>query len=176
MLFLMGVGIGCPAFRHGADTLRSIPALWLIYPSSSSATSGVLTVFAHACLWPGLLLLILMAVGLSAVGAPAVFAIPLLYGVGVGFSEAYVFSADGLWQMVWMVLPPTLLTLWTLLMAACESLRMTLRIVGQVMPRGVGQGSLWTEFKRYLLRYWIFVGLTLLSAALQTLLVCVAPD
>ena len=172
-LFLMGASIGCPAFRYGADTLRSIPSIWLAAPTSSSATSGVLTVFGHACIGSGLLLLILMTAGLSAVGAPIVFLTPLVYGLSVGFSEAYILSADGLWRMTWMLLPPTMLVLWTLLMAACESLRMTLRIVGQITPHGAGAGGLWTDFKRYLLRYWIFAGLILLAAALQTLLICV---
>lgn len=175
MLFLMGVGLGCPAYRHGAEPLRAIPSVWLIAPSGVSAISDVLTAFAHACIGSGLLLLILMTAGLSAVGAPVVFAVPLVYGFGVGFSEAYVFSHDGLWKMVWMLLPPTLVALWTLLMAACESLRMTLRIVGQILPHTAGAGGLWNDFKQYLLRYWIFAGLVLLSAALQTLLMCVAP-
>ena len=174
MLFLMGVSIGCPAYKHGADTLRAIPSIWLSDPSSMSAASGVLTVFGHACIGSGLLLLLLMTAGLSAVGTPIVFTVPLLYGLGVGFTEAYVFSADGLWKMTWMLLPPTMLALWTLLMAACESLRMTLRIVAQITPRGTVAGGLWTDFKRYLLRYWIFAGLILLAAALQTLLICIA--
>ena len=174
MLFLMGASIGCPAYKHGAETLRALPSVWLIEPGSGSAAVDVLSVFGHACIGSGLLLLLLMTAGLSAVGAPVVFLVPLIFGIGVGFSEAYVFSADGLWRMTFTLLPPTLLMLWTLLMAACESLRMTLRIVGQITPRGAGAGGLWHEFKRYLLRYWIFAGLTLLAAALQTLLICIA--
>ncbi len=173
LLFLTGVGIGCPAFSYGSDALQSTPSLWLLYPSSGSVTADVLTVFAHACIIPGLLLLLLMAAGLSAIGAPTVFAVPFLYGVSVGFCEAYVYTADGLWQTAWMLLPPTLVALWTLLMAACESLRMTLRIVGQIAPRGCA-GGLWTDCKRYFMRYFIFAGLTLLQAAMQTLLVCIA--
>lgn len=175
MLFLMGASLGCPAYRHGAEPLRAIPSVWLTEPSTGSAATDVLSVFSHVCLVPGLLLLTLMAAGLSAIGAPVIFAVPLVFGFGVGFTEGYVFSADGLWRMTWMLLPPTLLLLWAVLMAACESLRMTLRIVCQVMPRTAGAGGLWQECKRFLLRYFIFAGLVLLSAALQTLLICIAP-
>ena len=174
LLFLIGASLGCPAYRYGADTLKALPSVFLIEPTTGTAATDELTVFGHALIGSGLLLLILMAAGLSAIGAPVVFAVLFLFGVSVGFTEAYVFSSDGLWRMAFILLPPTMLLLWTLLMAACESLRMTLRIVGQVMPRTAGAGGLWTDFKRFLLRYWIFAALTILSAALQTLLICIA--
>ena len=172
-LFLMGVGIGCPAYSHSPEAVQKWPSLWLTYPASASAISGVLTAFGRVCLWPCLLLLMMMTAGLSTIGAPVVLAVPLLYGVSVGFTEAYVYSADGLWRMAWLLLPSTLVMLWTLLMSACESLRMTGRLIGQMTPHAIS-GSLWSGFKRYLLRYWIFAGLTLLAAAIQTLLLCIA--
>lgn len=169
---LIGVTIGCLVYGDVSAAYGSkLGALLQITPVASGLGGWITGIFS-SCLFLWILLAVLLLAGLSVCGAPVAWLAPLLYGLGLGLTEAQLFSqgGEGILQTALLVIPHSLLAIFALLMGCAESLRMTLLLAGQVLPSFTHCGGLWTDFKRYFLRFLIFFGLAFLSAVVDVLL------
>lgn len=129
----------------------SLLQLERVAPSFSTALSGLFT----SCFQPVLLLCLLFLAGLSACGAPFAVLVPVFWGLGLGMVQAYYGATgwNGFWTIVAVVLPHSAMELVALLMAASESLRMSVRLSGLLLPRSAHCGGLWQEFRLYGIRF-----------------------
>lgn len=103
---------------------------------------------------PEILLLILFLVGLSAWATPITIMVPLFYGLGLGMTQAYCITqmdSGFLVSLLW-IWPHSLIEITALLLGCLESLRLSLIIGTQLIPGGT-IGSLWRDFRLYLLRF-----------------------
>ena len=101
-----------------------------------------------------------------------VLLVPLYFGVGAGFREAYYAQNGGHgWLVIAVVfLPPTIMQLVALLMASSEALRMTTTMTIQLMPRAARCGGLWRDFRLYILRFLALLALLCGASALDVIM------
>lgn len=170
-LFFIGVGIGCSVYVGLTEEKRSLLTEVLSIRAIVPSFGGFLSAVFSNLLFPTILIGILICAGLSACGAPIVGVVPILYGMGIGMIEAfYCMAENSVWVLIALVIPSTLLGVWTLLMACSEALRMTMRLAGQLLPSSKVSGNLWNELKLYFFRFLIFWVLSIGVALLQVLL------
>ena len=176
LLFLLLPLIGCISGIVLYMPLKaSLPTeWWALLPLKPIAEGfqGVFSQWFSSCFQPFCLLVVLFFSGLSACGAPAVFLVPIFWGIGLGFSEAY-YAQDGMagWLVLAAVLlPSAVMELVVLLMACSESLRMTLLIAVQLLPRSARCGGLWQDFRLYCVRFLLLLVLILGAGALDVIL------
>ena len=164
-LLLLGFLIGCRLFG--------------IFGAAQDTFLGtVLTVtrlekgMYSACFLPVLLLLILFFCGLSACSLPLILAVPLFFGMGAGMSAAYYYSTGikGVLLVAVLLVPPLFCKAAGLLMACAESMRMSLLLCGQLLPRCNACGGMPRDFKLYLLRFAVFLTIALGAGILDVLL------
>lgn len=176
LLFLLLPLIGCLCGVVLYTPLQaSLPAEWLgLLPLRpiSGGFQNVLSQWFSACFQPFCLLLLLFFAGVSACGAPAVFLVPIFWGIGLGFSEAYYAQSgmSGWLVLAAILLPAAVMELVALLMACSESLRMTLLMAVQLLPRTARCGGLWQDFRLYCARFLLLLLLILVSGALDVIL------
>ncbi len=111
---------------------------------------------------------LLMLAGMSLCGLPVSLAVPFFYGAFTGFCEVALLKDGGVTALL-LSLPGTLLAVWTMLIACAESLRLTLRLVSQVMP-GSQKAGLWRDFRLFFRRFLLCFLLALLASAVGTTL------
>ena len=170
-LTLSGVVIGCLFTPH--IPAKYSPMIPLLFPPDAGFTrvSVALLAFLRQSLITLAALGILMLSGMSLCGLPAALAVPVLYGTVVGIFEASVLSQQGI-EALALSLPGTLLSVWAMLIACAEALRLTLRLIAQVMP-GSSKGGLWRDFRLFFWRFLLCFALALLASAITTTLAVV---
>lgn len=167
-LTLIGVTLGCIGFSHVSDRCRSLLSLFAAQSGTISGFSGALFAFLRHSL-PALAAIgVLMLSGMSLCGIPAVFIIPVAYGAVTGLCEAFTLEQGGVVALA-LSLPATLVFVWTLLIACAESLRLTLRLVAQVMPCSPKSG-LWRDFRMYFWRFLLCFSLAIAASAMDVAL------
>lgn len=151
------------------------PAEWLTLLTIERITPSVSAVFSglfESCFQPILLLSLLFIAGLSACGAPLAVIIPVFWGLGLGLTQASYYASG--WQGVLIVaavmLPHSVMELVALLMAASESLRMSLQFTVLLLPRSAHCGGLWQEFRLYGIRFLLLLLLLFGAGALDVIL------
>ncbi len=173
LLFLLLAASGCiggvllhPAIRQSA--WLSLVQVERVTLKLSTVLSGVL----GSCFQPTLLLALLFLAGLSACGAPIALLIPVFWGLGMGTVQAYYYDQgwQGLLVIVAVVLPHSVMELVALLMAASESLRMSVRLSGVLLPRPAHCGGLWQEFRLYGIRFSLLFLLLLGAGAVDVMM------
>lgn len=171
-LFLIGVECGCLVFRTAGAPLTAALEPLLAPKAVSGGFAGAFRQMTAACFPAMALLAVLFLSGLSACGAPVALAVPLFFGMGLGLTEAYYFAGGirGIGYVALLVLPHTLPALIALLMSCAEAARMSVLICRHLLPHGGGCGGLWPDFKLYLARFLLCVGLVFAAGALDTLL------
>ncbi len=153
----------------------SLPAeWWALLPLTpvKGDFAGVLSQWFSSCFQPLCLLALLFFSGVSACGAPLVFLVPIFWGIGLGFSEAY-YAQSGMsgWLVLAVVLlPSAVMELVALLMACSEALRLTLLMAVQLLPRSARCGGLWQDFRLYCMRFLVLLAFILGAGALDVIL------
>ena len=106
--------------------------------------------------------------GLSACGAPLIAVIPLFFGLGMGVTQAYYYTAGfrGLLAAALLVVPHLLLAGITLVFSSMEAIRMSLLFSRQLLPGGM-MGGMWLEFKRYCVRFLVYLGMAFASGVID---------
>ncbi|MBR2338677.1 MAG: stage II sporulation protein M [Clostridia bacterium] len=130
---------------------------------------GGFSQLCSSCFQTLCLLAVLFIAGLSACGAPIAFTIPLFWGAGLGMTQAYYYASGGAGVLLTalLVLPHSLPEAAALLMGCAESLRMSMQITGQLLPRGAHCGGLWQDFRLYSVRFLLLLPLLLAAGALD---------
>lgn len=172
LLFLVGTFIGIWLFLS-APTLfsRQLTGLLQLKPISGGL-AGCIQEWTASCFSAFILLAALFLAGLSVCGVPVSVMVPFFFGLGIGLTEAYYYAGgkSGILLVALLVLPRTLIAVFALLIAASESMRMSLLLAGQVLPAGGKDGGLWQDFKLYLARFVACVGIVILSGGAEVLL------
>jgi len=176
LLFLLLPLIGCIAgMVLYAPLSETLPTEWWALLPLTPVKSDFASVFSQwlsSCFQPLCLLVLVFFSGVSAFGAPIIFLVPIFWGIGLGFSEAY-YAQSGVsgWLVLAVVLlPPAIMELVALLMACSESLRLTLLMAVQLLPRSARCGGLWQDFRLYCLRFFLLLAFILGAGALDVLL------
>ncbi len=173
LCFLLLPIVGCICGMLLYSTVRS--ASWLtlftverITPKFPAAFSALF----ESCFQPIVLLTALFLAGLSACGAPFAVIIPLFWGLGLGMTQAgyYATGWGGVLTVSAVILPHAVMELVAILMAASESLRMSLRFTAVVLPRTAHCGGLWQEFRLYCIRFAVLLFLLFGAGALDVIL------
>lgn len=153
-LALLLVGVLCGSYLYGATATVSP-----IQPVKGTFSS-IATAFGESMLLPFGLLVLLYLAGLTAFGVPVTMAAPFYFGLGIGMTMGYYYTRGivGVGLCCVFVLPRGLIVSAGLLMAAAESLRMSLRFGRQLMPGGT-MGNMWLSFRMYCLRFLLFVAI-----------------
>ena len=122
-----------------------------------------------SCFQSFCLLAILFIAGLSACGAPISLVIPLFWGAGLGMTQAYYYTlgGSGVLLAAVLVLPHSLPEAAALLMGCAESLRMSMQVACQLLPRNAHCGGLWQDFRLYSGRFLLLLPLLLLAGAMD---------
>lgn len=176
LLFLLLPLIGCIGGMLLYSPLStSLPAEWwalLPLPPVKGDMASVLWQWLSSCFQPLCLLALLYFLGVSACGAPLILLVPIFWGIGLGFSEAYYVQngMNGWLVLAVVLLPPAVMELVALLMACSESLRLTLLMAVQLLPRSAHCGGLWRDFRLYSMRFLMLLGLILGAGALDVIL------
>ncbi len=166
-LWAVGLVVGLLIRSELVSSLKPIASIASVEISFSAGIANVLSsCFSTLCL-----LMVLFLSGLSACGAPITAFVPLFYGLGLGLSQAYWGSQgqSGLLISALWVWPHSVIETIALLMGCCEALRLSLRIAAQLVPGGT-IGSLWRDFKLYLLRFLLFLLIALSAGVVDVLL------
>ncbi len=171
-LLLCGVQIGCLVFHAAWKPLGTALADLLDPVRLQGGFSGALRQFVAYAGPHFLLLLLLFLLGFSACGAPPALVVPLFFGAGIGLSEAYHFARGihGVGYVALIVLPPTLLTATALLIACAQAVRFSAQLCRVMLPHPTIGSRLWQEFKLYLARFLLCVGLLAAAGVLDTVL------
>ncbi len=176
LLFLFLPLLGCVCGMVLYTPLQKVISAewWALLPLTkiNGGVQGVFSAWFSACFQPVCLLLLLFVSGLSVCGAPLVFAVPLFWGIGLGFSEFYYAQSgsNGWFVLMAILLPSSVMELVALLMACSEALRMTLLMVVQMFPHSARCGGLWQDFRLYCVRFLLLLVLILGAGALDVVL------
>lgn len=171
-LFLAGVQIGsavfCTAWKPLGSALGSLLTPAPLESGFAGATAHLLATAAPHFL----LLLLLFFLGFSACGAPLALLVPLFFGTGTGLTAAYHYATGlgGVAYTALLILPHTLFVAAALLTACAESVRLSARLAGQLLPHATLGGGLWQDLKLYLARFLLCGGLLFGAAVLDTVL------
>ena len=165
-LILCGVGVGC--FASSSLPATASPLLELITPRLPEQLRflPVLTAFFQNSLVTLTAIGLLMLFGMSLYGLPAVAVLPFSYGVALGLGEMAVVRSLGAVGLL-LTLPGTLVAVWAVLIACAEALKLTLRLIAQVMP-SPSKSGLWRDFRLFFLRFMLCFLLGILGSAIQT--------
>ncbi len=171
-LLLCGVQIGCLVFHAAWRPLGNALADILNPVRLHGGFQGAVRQWVAYAGPHFLLILLLFFLGFSACGAPPALVVPLFFGAGIGMSEAYHFAKgiNGVGYVALIILPPTLLTATALLIACAESVRFSAKLCRVVLPHPTIGGTLWQDFKLYLARFLLCVGLLAAAGVLDTIL------
>lgn len=147
---------------------------WALLPLTpvKADVANVFTQWFSSCFQPLCLLVLLFLSGVSACGAPIVLLVPVFWGIGLGFSEAY-YVQNGMsgWLVIAvLLLPSAIMELVALLMACSEALRLTLLMAVQLLPRSARCGGLWQDFRLYCVRFLVLSAFILGAGALDVIL------
>ncbi len=176
LLLLLLPLVGCIAGMALYSPLSvSLPSeWWALLPLTpvKGDFAVLLSQWFSSCFQPLCLLALLFFSGVSACGAPLVFLVPIFWGIGLGFSEAY-YAQSGMsgWLVLAVVLlPSAIMELVALLMACSEALRLTLLMAVQLLPRSARCGGLWQDFRLYCMRFLVLLAFVLGAGALDVIL------
>jgi len=126
--------------------------------------------FLNSLLSSGALLLLLFLFGFSGLSVPIVLFLPAFKGMGLGVSIGYLYTTYG-WKGVAfcavMLLPATIFSALAIILAARESLRLSILFLSTFIPRIRGTLSPKTV-KQYCIKYGILLGVVLLSALIDS--------
>lgn len=176
LLFLLLPLIGCiGGILFYSPLSTSLPAEWLaLLPLTpvNGDIADVLWQWLSSCFQPLCLLALLFFSGASACGAPLILLVPIFWGIGLGFSEAYYIQSgmNGWLVLAVVLLPPAIMELVALLMACSEALRLTLLMAVQLLPRSARCGGLWRDFRLYCMRFLMLLAFILGACALDVIL------
>ncbi len=169
LLLLIGCGCGVIVYAAWADDLpSSVTALLAIQPITGGLQGGFAQFFL-SCFQTLCLLAVVFLSGLSACGAPFALAVPLLWGIGVGLAQAHHYSCGGSGVLLAAVfiLPHSLLEAAVLSRGYLLSVKMSLQLAGQLMPRGAHCGGLWQNFRLYCVQFLLLLPLLFAAGAVD---------
>ena len=167
-LLLAGVGAGVAVF---VTTMHALPTDLLTLSPTGTGITGWLGTLWEACFSTVVLLGVLYLLGLWACGVPFILLVPLFHGVGLGMTEAHYYHTglSGVGVVAALIMPMGLLNGAVLIAACAERVRLSSNLSRQLLPGGA-EGSLWSGFRLYSLRFLLFLTAAIGGAIVEVLL------
>ena len=162
-LFLLGTTVGVAVYLTATDSITA-----LLAQAVSPRDVGWVAALWDCLFAPLTMLVALYLLGLWGCGVPFILAVPLIHGLGLGFTEAYHYAAgtQGVVTVATRIMPVGLLTAALLTMAGAESLRLSVTISRLLLPddpRTIPKNG----FRLYSLRFALFLGVAVIIALLD---------
>ena len=172
LCFLAGLLIGTLLVsRSGPDTRAALQVILGGYVErrqtlafASIAASTFCSTFAA--------LAVLFFCGFCTIAQIIIFAVPLFKGLGYGFSIGMLYAQYGtsaVRYVAFLLLPTMFLSTLLLILASRSSLRLSVTLLRSALVAPDENGS--RRIKRYCVKYMIFIGICLLIALFDALLV-----
>ncbi len=170
-LLLFGFVLGCILYSHYGQGESAFFSTLFQVQEREAGLRGALKGLYNSCFQSVVLLFILFVSGVSACGLPLILGVPAFFGLGFGTCAAYYYSIGwrGVWQ-VFLLLPSMIIKAIAILSAAAEGYRMTVKLSGVLVTGRTVVGSLQREFKLYILRFFIFLLLSVGGGIVEILL------
>lgn len=174
LLLLLLAGCVCGVIVYAAwrdDLPSSVLSLLAVRPVADGLRGGFSQLFT-SCFQTLCLLAVLFVSGLSACGAPVACAVPLFWGIGLGLTQAYYYTHGGVGVLLTaiFVLPHSIPEAAALLTGCTLSLRLSVQLMGQLLPRGAHCGGLWQAFRAYCVQFLLLLPLLLAAGAVDVAL------
>ena len=170
LLFLGGLVLGTVTVRRGETALlKWLSTLFENYTFVRSERSAADN-FCNTFLRQSLLLGGTYAVGLCAVGVPLLYFLPMLYGTGVGIVSAYLylqFALKGIGYCALLLYPGIILSVCAILFGCSISIAMSGTILKNLLNTQKEEAP---EFRKYNLKYLILIGISGITALVDTVL------
>lgn len=170
-LLLFGFVMGCVLYSHYGQGESSFFGALFQVKERETGIRGALKGLYNSCFQSMVLLFILFVSGISACGMPLILGVPVFFGLGFGTCAAYYYSIGwrGVWQVL-LLLPSMIIKAIAVLAAAAEGYRMTVKFSGVLVAGRAVSGGLHREFKLYVLRFLIFLLLSVGGGIVEILL------
>lgn len=113
-----------------------------------------------------ILLGLIFVLGMNMVGTPFIPFVLIFKGLGAGAQMGYLYRFEGISGVLYallIVLLPTLISLFSLLMAANDSMSYSSLLLRQSLP-SAKPNALWLPFSKYLKRFLVFLILLVFAA------------
>ena len=167
-LLLAGVGTGVAVYL---TTARTLPSDLLTLSPVETGAAGWFHALGEACFSTVVLVGLLYLLGLWACGVPFILPVPLFHGIGLGLTEAYYYHTGlpGVGIVAALVMPIGLLNGAVLIAACAESVRLSSCLSRRLLPGGE-EGTLWSGFRLYSLRFLLFLAAAMMVAVIEVLL------
>lgn len=117
-----------------------------------------------------ILLVIVFLFGMTPFGCPLILLFTALFGFWTGVAQSCMYTEHGVKALILTVLTPAMITETAILFAAKDALRMSCIFSRQLLPSGAHCGSMWQDFKRYVLRFISFLCIIFAAAIIDVLL------
>lgn len=130
---------------------------------------SVFSTFIHSFGADAFVLIILYLLGFSAIAQPLELFVPAFYGLGVGASMGYIYSAYSFQGIVYcfvMIVPTTVISTFAVVLATREACFMSNLFLGNIIPRFKADISIQT-LKLYSIKYLVLLGFALASAVVD---------
>lgn len=168
LVFILGLCIGAVAVRRGmGDTLEKLMSIYENYIDIKK-NETLLTSFCNSFFKSTAILILIYSAGLSALGAPIIFFIPLVNGIGLGTVSAYmysIFSLKGIGYCSLLLYPPKVITTVSMLTACSYSLVMSTKILKTLTNTDEE-----INYRQYNMKYLVLLSISVLSALIDVLL------
>lgn len=141
--------------------------------SAETASKGFWSLMFSSFLSSSLMIIIAYFCGLCAAGQPALAAIPLFKGAGLGFSVGYLYIQYGMKGMTLSalcILPEALIVCIALIFACRAGFRYSFRLLCTILPTG-REFELWDDFVGYSVCCVACLCLNLAAAILEALII-----
>ncbi len=169
-ILLCGAVLGsCLYFSLSTERRQLLDSLFLTSPSLPKDFSEGCIAVVSSSFSVLLLLTMLFLLGLTAYGCPLILLMPLLFGFGIGTSVCYAYETTSFMLMFVTVLFPVCIMAVAVLIATIQSLHMSCLFSRQLLPSYAHCGSLWHDFKTYLLRFMLCALIAVVAAVVRLL-------
>ncbi len=166
-LIIIGSAIGCGLFTTLAEDIKNRLLSFMdsdtVFRSFRDVSvftlsSGVKYLFV---------LTLIFLLGMTPYGGMLILCVVLFYGFCTGIFECCYYETGGFIAVIQHVLPHTLIMSVAVLIACIQSVHMSCMISRQLLPFSAHCGSLWNDFKHYLLHYLLCAVLAMATAACE---------
>ncbi len=170
IVIFIGALLGCRIFADLSQSIKQQLLSFMNHDIAPDSLSDVAVITLSSTLKHAVLLAIMFLLGMTPYGSIFVLGTVLFFGFCVGVHECYYYESGGIGAILVYVLPRTVIASSSVIIACEQSLHLSCMISRQLLPFSAHCGSLWHDFKRYLLRYITCIALAFSSAACEVVI------
>ncbi len=169
--FVLGVLYGAILIREDVNTFFDDMAFINEVNITDRQTQPLITTFAQSFTSSTVFFTLIFIVGFSSIGQPATFLLLSIKGLGIGSSIGYMYinyEVQGLLYSLLILIPPTLIGIFSLIMLAKESVRLSNMMFLCFTKENFKIGK--HTLKLYLYKSAVFYALILISSVVDAIM------